>query len=119
MTDGAHALIAQLERDCRDFVDTDVSREQHGHQDNAAIGADQLNSLFAGVADEPVREVERIIGQLQAIRDLLRDEGDRVQRELARYADTSQARMEFLRRIADDLAHCRVPAHRHVEHEAG
>ena len=83
------------------------------------VGVINVNSLFASVANVSVEEIERIIGQLQAMRDMLRDEGDRVQREIMSYADMSRARIEFLKRVAEDLAHCGAGVQDHIQHEAG
>ncbi len=50
------------------------------------------------------KEIERVIGELTTVRDLLRNEGERVQREITGYASLSQAAMTSMKIIADSLA---------------
>jgi hypothetical protein len=118
MTDSDQATTAQLECEFRDFVHRDFSPERRRkHHTEVEVGVIDVNSFFARVANEPVEEIERIIGQLQTMRDMLRDEGDRVQREIMSYADMSRARIEYLQRVAEDLAHCRAFVHDHIQRE--
>jgi len=44
-------------------------------------GAQQVNSLIQRVAGASVLEIEKLISELQGLRDFLRSEGDRVQRD--------------------------------------
>ena len=67
-------------------------------------GAQQVNSLIQRVAGASVLEIEKLIAELQRLRDFLRSEGDRVQREIAGYVQLSDAAMKSTKIIADSVA---------------
>ena len=66
-------------------------------------GAQQVNSLIQRVAGASVLEIEKLISELQGLRDFLRSEGDRVQREIAGYVHLSDAAMKSTKIIADSV----------------
>jgi hypothetical protein len=50
-----------------------------------------------------VLEIEKLISELQTLRDFLRSEGERVQREIAGYVQLSDAAMKSTKIIADSV----------------
>ena len=62
--------------------------------------SDILELLSAGASME---EIDRVILELQGVRDMLRSEGERVSRELAGYASLSHASMTAMKVIGDSL----------------
>jgi hypothetical protein len=71
--------------------------------DRGDHGASQVNSLIQRVAGASVLEIEKLISELQGLRDFLRSEGDRVQREIAGYVQLSDAAMKSTKIIADSV----------------
>jgi len=67
-------------------------------------GVGQVNSLIQRVAGASVQEIEKLISELQGLRDFLRSEGDRVQREISGYVHLSDAAMKSTKIIADSVA---------------
>ena len=65
--------------------------------------AENLNALIRRVAGASMEEIDRVILELQGVRDMLRNEGERVSRELAGYASLSHASMTAMKVIADSL----------------
>ena len=65
--------------------------------------ADNLNTLIRRVSGASMEEIDRVILELQSVRDMLRNEGDRVSREVAGYASLSHAAMTAMTVIADSL----------------
>ena len=63
-----------------------------------------VNSLIQRVAGTSLSEIENLISELESLRELLHAEGQRVQREIAGYAQLSQAAMKSTRMIADNVA---------------
>ena len=63
-----------------------------------------VNSLIQRVAGTSLAEIEKLIGELEGLRDLLHAEGQRVQREISGYAQLSQAAMKSTRMIADNVS---------------
>ena len=66
-------------------------------------GAGQVNSLIQRVAGASVLEIEKFISELQTLRDFLRSEGERVQREIAGYGELSKATLRSAKLIAEAI----------------
>lgn len=69
-----------------------------------------VNSLIQRVAGTSLAEIEKLIGELEGLRDLLHNEGQRVQREIAGYAHLSHAAMKSTRIIAENIAQWKTAA---------
>jgi hypothetical protein len=68
------------------------------------MAAENINSLIQRVAGQSIGEIDHVIGELTRLRDMLRSEGERVQREISGYASLSQAAMTSMKIIADSMA---------------
>jgi hypothetical protein len=104
MTDAEQA--AQLEGEIREFVRDVASmrRTQKKETDIAAdSGAENLNAVIRRVADASTEEINRLILELQGLRDTLRREGERMSQEIASYASSNQAAMSALDSITGSL----------------
>lgn len=62
-----------------------------------------LNELIRRVAGASIEEIDRIILELQDVRDMLRNEGERVSRNLAGYASLNHASMTAMKVVGDNL----------------
>ena len=60
--------------------------------------------MIQRVAGTSLAEIEKLISELESLRDLLHAEGQRVQREISGYAQLSQAAMKSTRMIAENLS---------------
>ena len=69
----------------------------------AEATVNNVNSLIQRVAGTSLAEIEKLISELESLRDLLHAEGQRVQREISGYAQLSQAAMKSTRMIADNV----------------
>lgn len=69
-----------------------------------------VNSLIQRVAGTSLAEIEKLITELEGLRDLLHNEGQRVQREIAGYAHLSHAAMKSTRIIAENIAQWKTAA---------
>ena len=65
--------------------------------------ADNLNVLIRRVSGASMDEIDRVILELQGVREMLRSEGERVSREIAGYASLSHAAMTAMKVIGDSL----------------
>ena len=100
----ASSAANEFEGEVREFVRRDASFRQRPRPQQAGESAmDNMNSLIQRVSTASVEEIDRVITELQAMRDLLRGEADRVQREISNYAGMSQAAMSSMKIIADSL----------------
>lgn len=110
--DEAQDAVSQVEEGIRDFVRNDIaylrrppipSPETAPADPAAEATVNSVNSLIQRVAGTSLAEIEKLIGELESLRDLLHAEGQRVQREISGYAQLSQAAMKSTRMIADNV----------------
>ena len=107
LSDVDQAAAATFEGEIREFVRRDISilRRQRSQAEPAPDPiADDVNGLIRRVSGVSMEEIDRVILELQGVREMLRNEGDRVSREVAGYASLSHASMTAMRVIADSLA---------------
>jgi len=106
------AAVAEVEAGIRDFVRNDIAYLRRPMAVNtteatldpsAEATVNNVNSLIQRVAGTSLSEIENLISELEALRDLLHAEGQRVQREISGYAQLSQAAMKSTRMISDNV----------------
>jgi hypothetical protein len=101
------AAANAFEGEIREFVRRDVSFLRKPRPDGEPVQTDpvteNLNSLIRRVSGASMEEIDRVILELQGIRDMLKAEGDRVGREIAGYASLSHASMTAMKVIGDSL----------------
>ena len=104
------AAAAAFEGEIREFVRRDVSflRRPRPEAEIAAEPmaekvSENLNALIRRVSGASMDEIDRVILELQGVRDMLRNEGDRVTREISGYASLSHAAITSMKVIADSL----------------
>lgn len=100
------AAANAFEGEIREFVRRDVTAVRRPNPEVETVGdpvADNLNALIRRVSGASMEEIDRVILELQGVRDMLRKEGDRVSREVAGYASLSHAAMTAMTVIADSL----------------
>jgi len=106
LIDVDQAPATAFEGEIREFVRRDVAfaRRQRGEADMGVDpAADSLNTLVRRMAGASMEEIERVILELQAVRDTLRSEGERVSREISGYANLSHASITAMKVIGDNL----------------
>jgi hypothetical protein len=67
------------------------------------LGAENLNSLVRRIAGASMDEIDVVIRDLEDVRAMLRNEGERVGREITGYASLSHASMTVIKVIADNI----------------
>lgn len=105
------AAVSEVEAGIREFVRNDIAylRRPATTTETAPLDAsaeatvNNVNSLIQRVAGTSLAEIEKLISELESLRDLLHAEGQRVQREISGYAQLSQAAMKSTRMIADNV----------------
>jgi hypothetical protein len=74
-----------------------------GDASEAETSTDNLTGLLRRVAEASTREVDSLIGDLQALRRKLHIDGNRIQREIAEYAELSQQVMQLTNIISESV----------------
>jgi hypothetical protein len=94
----------EMEGEIRDFVRRDVATSlRRQPESESEVVATNIGALLQRVAGTSVQEIEKLIGELQTLRDMLQTEAQRVQREIVEYATLSQAAMQSTKIIAESL----------------
>ncbi len=74
-----------------------------GEGGEAETSTDNLAGLLRRVAEASTREVDSLIGDLQALRRKLNTDGNRIQREIAEYTELSQQVMQLTNIISESV----------------
>jgi hypothetical protein len=93
-----------VEGEIREFVRRDGQALRRAPESDSEVVAHNITTLLQRVAGTSVQEVDRLIVELQQLRELLQQEGARVQREITEYAHLSQSAMQSTKIIAESLA---------------
>ena len=97
---------ANFEEDLSAVIRRDIPPNRS--RDGGAVAdptSGQLNGLLQQVADTSIEQIDRIILELQGVRDMLHGEGERLSNEIARYTTLNNLTLSLLRSIADRLKH--------------
>ena len=65
--------------------------------------AENLNELIRRVSGASMEEIDRVIRDLESVRDMLRTEGERVSREIKGYVSLNDAAATAMKVITDSL----------------
>jgi len=107
----------QVEGEIREFVRRDVATLRRQPENESEMVASNIGTLLQRVAGTSVKEIDKLILELQTLREMLHNEGARVQREIVEYATLSQAAMQSTRIISESLTHWKkvpdAPSMRH------
>ena len=94
----------EFEGQIREFIRRDVTGRRRPREETSDPAVENVNLLIERVSGQTVAEIDRVMGELSNMRDMLRREGERVQRELTGYAGLSQSAMMSMKIISESLA---------------
>jgi hypothetical protein len=94
--------ISLLNGDVREFGHKEAAPARIVQSDDAE--ADKANFLVDRVGRNSVKELDRLIADLQRVRDYLVTEGERVQRSISKYFEASQSTMVSVKVISDSMS---------------
>jgi hypothetical protein len=103
--DGDKPAEAGVEGEIREFVRRDVAGLRRQPETDSELVANNISTLLQRVAGTSVQEIDKLISELQTLREMLTTEGARVQKEIVEYATLSQAAMQSTRIIAESISH--------------
>ena len=94
----------EFEGEIREFIRRDVSHLRRPQTEASEQAVTNINSLLNRVSGSSVSEIDSLIADLRNVRDFLHTEGERVQREIASYAQLSQVAMTSVKIIAESMS---------------
>ena len=95
---------SEFEGEIREFIRRDVGHLRRPAPEGSVEAVNNINSLLDRVSGSSVSEIDSLIADLRNVRDFLQTEGDRVQREIASYAQLSQVAMTSVKIIAESMS---------------
>jgi len=95
---------SEFEGEIREFIRRDVAHLRRTPPEGSEQAATNISSLLDRVSGSSVSEIDSLIVDLRNVRDFLQTEGDRVQREIASYAQLSQVAMTSVKIIAESMS---------------
>jgi hypothetical protein len=106
------ASVAEVEAGIRDFVRGEASLRRPASLPRTGIALEpsteasvnNINSFIEHIAGPSLTAIGELISELRTMREMLRAEGERVEREISNYGQLSQAAAETTRMIADNVA---------------
>ncbi len=84
-------------------VEAVLPRPQTGRMGDL-VGA-EAHALVERVSTSSTNEIDKLIEQLQTLREFLKTEGQRIQREIADYAHLGDAMLQLTKRMAESMTH--------------
>jgi vacuolar-type H+-ATPase subunit I/STV1 len=108
----SNRALDQVEGELRDFIRRDRRKLRSLPATDASLvpSSDYAGSLVEQMSSSSIAEIDRAVAELQNMRDELQREAERVQQELASYAQVSQSALGSVRSISDSLAQWNRPA---------
>jgi hypothetical protein len=104
--DAEQAAADAFEGEMREFVRRDLSRlQQQLSEAGPATGpaAESLDAMIRRIGGASIEEIDRVIVELQEVRNLLCNERERLSHEIARYASLSSLSVTAMKSISDSL----------------
>ena len=97
------ATEATVEAEIREFVQRDGASLRRTSETDSELVANSMVTLLQRMAGTSVQEIDGLIAELQTLRALLQEEGERVQRKLAEYAHLCQSATHSTKVIDESL----------------
>jgi hypothetical protein len=98
---------SEFEGEIREFVRKDVAPWRKRQEPATEGQAENVSMLVQRVAGASINEIDNVIEELRGMREFLRNEGERVQREIAGYANVSQTAAASMKIISESMAQWR------------
>jgi hypothetical protein len=97
--------VHAFEGEIREFVRRDAGgqRKPRDAAPKVEASAENMNALIQRVSGASMDEIDRVIAELEGVRNMLRSEGERVSREIAGYASLSHAAMTAMKVIGESM----------------
>jgi hypothetical protein len=104
---GVEQQFPKLEGEIREFVRRDSASMRRAQRNEVDIAAEpsteNLDALIRHVAGASAEEIDRVILELQGVRDMLRGEGERVSQDVMSYGRLSEAAMSAMKVVNGSL----------------
>jgi hypothetical protein len=97
--------VAAIEREDRDLVQEDAPLNRDVETDG------EIGHLIQKVGASSIAKIDGLMGKLQGVKDFLQSEGERIERETARYTNLSQTASASVRIMFETVREWREEGH--------
>jgi hypothetical protein len=97
-------VFSKLEGEIRELVCRDATAPRLQPDNDNELAAGNVGSLLQRVSGISVQEIEKLMAELQILRDMLQNEAARVQREIVEYVVLMQGARQSMRTISESLS---------------
>jgi len=101
---GTVEVFSKLEGEIREVVSRSATASRVPQQNDNQLAAGNIGSLLQHVSGTSVQEIEKLIAELQILRDTLQKEAARVQREIVGYTALIQNARRSISTISESLS---------------
>jgi hypothetical protein len=101
-----------LEKDIQNSIQRDITNLRRAPDNESELIATNLRAMLQRVSGASLSEIDRLMADLQSLREHLESEGARVHRELVEYAYLQQSSMQSTKVISEGLAQLKAVAER-------
>ena len=84
-------------------IEQSGSRKPAGESSNGGMSGEHLGNLLRQLSRTSLSEIDSLISELQTLRRKLQADGDRIERDIANYAELSQQMMQLTTIISDSV----------------
>jgi hypothetical protein len=105
-SNGSNEIDQSLEKDIGASIHALTRSSEAFHRPengNGEMSGDNLGTLLRRVSEASTREIESLIDELHGLRKKLESHGERIQSDIARYAELSQGVMQLTTIISDNV----------------
>src|SRR6266516_5652898 len=100
----AAEVFSKLEGEIREVVSRGTTAPRVQQRNYNELAASNIGSMLQHVSGTSLQEIEKLIAELQILREMLQNEAARVQREIMGYAILTQDTRQSLRTISESLS---------------
>jgi hypothetical protein len=100
----ATEIFSKLEGEIRNVVSRGSAAPQPRRENDNDLAASDIGSILQHVSGTSVQEIEKLIAELQILRDMLQREAARVEREVVGYAALLQNARGSITAISESLS---------------
>ena len=97
-------VFSKLEGEIHEVISRTATAPRVPQQNDNELAASNIGSLLQRVSGTSVHEIEKLIAELQILRDMLQKEAARVQREIVGYALLIQDAKKSISTISESLS---------------
>ena len=94
-----------------------LTRAPAAESDDGEMPAENLSALLGRVSENSTSQIDDLVGDFGRLREKLRTDSDRIQREIEEYAALSQRVMQLTKTISESVEKVRASADRPASDE--